>query len=51
MAKINENCKNVVALSTCNKFIWLMTNEDEVVINTLATSIFWCMQVRTCTGI
>ncbi len=40
MGKIQETCKNFSELNKRNKFIWLLSNEDDNVISLLSNYIF-----------
>jgi hypothetical protein len=44
---ISENNKNYAALSSENKFIWLLSNEDAVICQKLALFIHKCFEVRS----
>jgi hypothetical protein len=44
---ISENNKNFAALSSENKFIWLLSNEDPVICKKLALFIHKCFEVRS----
>ena len=43
---IEKACRNFQYLSEENKFLWLMTSEDTLVIEKLASYIFTCFDIR-----
>ena len=44
---INNECKNFSTLSSDNKFLWLMSNEDVIVLKVLMKMVFELFQYRS----